>query len=136
MVRKILHLLGKCKSYAITGYSIYDLTELLHHPWHDHELMLLLTIICWIVVAKITVIAFLQFNKVLPFIFNKSNCKFFLWLLYYSLSIITVSNLVCNFMHGISIEMLVIKIIITVVALLIDWRETKEAISKYKEISN
>lgn len=133
MIRKILQIISKIKSYASTGYSLYDLTELLHHPWHSHELVLLLTVVAWFTIAKLAVFVFIQFGKVLPYVFCKRNCTFILWLLYFSLAIITLSNLVCNYFHGVALELLYFKSLITIVALVIDWKETKEAIRKYKE---
>ena len=114
-------------------YCFYDLAELLHYPWHTQEWILVIFIIGWFFVAKLTVLIYLKFGKVLPVIFNKSNCSFLLWMMYYSLLIIAVSNLVCNYIHGVSLILLYFKSIITFIALIIDYRETMEAISKYRE---
>ncbi|MBK8243256.1 MAG: hypothetical protein IPK88_07515 [Saprospiraceae bacterium] len=134
MKHKIQQLFSKLKIYGSTSYSFYDLSELLHHPWHKHDLYLLLAIIIWFVLIKIAVIVFVQFEKVLPYVFSKSRCVFILWLLFISLTIITFSNLICNFLNGMSLQLLYIKSIITIVAMLIDWYETKNAINKYKKM--
>jgi len=133
MKQKFIYLLRKYKSYASAGYSLYDLTELLHHPWHKHELLLLFTVVAWFVITRIAVFVFIQFGKMLPYVFSKRNCTFVLWLLFISLAVITVSNLACNYIHGVAVELIYFKSIITIVALVIDWKETKEAIKKYRE---
>jgi hypothetical protein len=92
----------------------------------------IVAVLSWVGFVKFSIFVFIQFNKVLPYIFNKSSVEFMLWLLYITLTVIGISNLVCNYFNHKPLEMLYFKAIVTVVTLVYDWKETKEAIKKHK----
>lgn len=135
-MKNFLSFLIKIKSCATTLFCFYDVFEFLNKPWQDYELILVITVVLWTLLIKIPVFFLINFNKSLPLIFSIRNSRFVLWMLYYFIVLVSLSNLVCNYYNGCGAEFLFAKGLIVIAILIWDWSETKEAIKKLESKIN